>query len=266
MPRFPTNSGGWGDEGWLDVMQVCENGHIITSMAKANPHDQEKRCSECGAQTIVSCKNCAAYIPGYYHDPDIVVVGGTTRPAYCKNCGEPFPWTIKESTSSAKTISKSSMPTTKKVFIVHGHDDAMKEAVARTLTDLGLEPVILHEQPNKGRTIIEKFEDHSDVGFAVVLLSADDMAYPTQHIGKKPKPRPRARQNVVAEMFFFFAKLGRGKVLALHKSADNFELPSDIQGILYTPFDDHGGWRMHLVQELRAAGYAVDANKLHKKT
>ena len=58
----------------------------------------------------------------------------------------------------------------------------MRESVARVLTTLGLEPVILHEQPDKGRTIIEKFYEHSDVGFAVVLMSPDDEGYSITHL------------------------------------------------------------------------------------
>jgi predicted nucleotide-binding protein len=151
-----------------------------------------------------------------------------------------------------------------KVFVVHGHAEDMKQAAARTLTTLGLDAVILHERPNQGRTIIEKFEDSSDVGFAVVLLSPDDMAYPASVEHKKATPRPRARQNVVMELGFFLAKLGRDCVFTLYKQADDFELPSDIQGVLYTSYDTGGSWRFSLAQELKAANYDVDANKLLK--
>ena len=66
------------------------------------------------------------------------------------------------------------MPTTNKVFIVHGHDEGMREAVARFLERIGFEAIILHEQANQGRTVIEKIVTHGDVGFAVVLLTPDD--------------------------------------------------------------------------------------------
>src|SRR5262249_31056015 len=100
-----------------------------------------------------------------------------------------------------------------RIFIVHGHDNEMKVSVARTIEQLGLKPIILHEQPDKGLTIIEKFVNYSDVGFAVVLLSPDDMGYPK--ISTPDKARPRARQNVVLELGFFLGKLGRSHVLAL---------------------------------------------------
>jgi predicted nucleotide-binding protein len=147
------------------------------------------------------------------------------------------------------------------VFIVHGHDNEMKQYVARVLTQLGLVPNILHEKPNQGRTIIEKLEANtSDVGFAVVLLSPDDMAYIRSQTPEQA--RPRARQNVVLELGYFIAKLGREKVMPLYKGAEAFELPSDIAGVVYTPFDDAGHWRYALADELKAAGYTIDKNKL----
>ncbi len=141
-----------------------------------------------------------------------------------------------------------------KVFVVHGHDEAAKQAVARYLERLGLTPIVLHEQPNQGSTIIEKFESHADVGFAVVLLTPDDMGAPA-----KEAPRPRARQNVIFELGFFIGRLGRERVCALVKG--DVETPSDYDGVAYTKFDDAGGWRMKFVQELKAAGFDVDANR-----
>jgi predicted nucleotide-binding protein len=148
---------------------------------------------------------------------------------------------------------------TNKVFIVHGHDEAMKQHVARTLSALGLQPIILHEQANKGNTIIEKFEAGADVGFAVVLLSPDDKAFPASESARKAKPR--ARQNVIFELGYFIGKLSRKHVFAL-KRGENLEVPSDYQGVAYTDYDSAGHWRITLVRELRAAGYTVDANAL----
>jgi len=148
----------------------------------------------------------------------------------------------------------------RKIFVVHGHDEEMKQAVARTLEKLQLEAVILHEQPNQGRTIIEKFINYSDVSFAVVLLSPDDMAYPKDSSPKDAKPR--ARQNVVFELGFFIGKLGRERVFVLYREVENFEMPSDYSGVLYIPYDDSKRWEIELVKELKACGYNVDANKL----
>lgn len=109
----------------------------------------------------------------------------------------------------------------KKVFIVHGHNDALKTDVARTIETMGLKAIILHEQEDFGDTIIEKFEKNaSDIGFAVVLITGDDMAVSKKDIEKekttkgfKALYRPRARQNVVFEMGYFIGKLNRAHVL-----------------------------------------------------
>jgi|ERR1035437_654351 hypothetical protein len=147
---------------------------------------------------------------------------------------------------------------TKKVFIVHGHNDTLKNAIAHLISRLGLEPIILHEQANKGRTIIEKFLDHSDVGFAVVLLTPDDKGGLASDSPDKYKFR--ARQNVIMELGFFLGRLGRERVAAIF--ASGVEMPSDYSGVLFLPYDDAGTWQFSLAKEIRAAGIPVDLNKL----
>jgi len=149
-----------------------------------------------------------------------------------------------------------------KIFIVHGHDKEMKECVARTVEKLELNPIILHEHPDKGRTIIQKFKDYSDVGYAIVLLSPDDRGRSSK---ERSKLRVRARQNVIFELGFFIGKLGQNKVLVLYKKHKDFEFPSDYEGVLYAPYDAAGKWQYKIVEELQAAGYPVDANKLTKR-
>lgn len=120
-----------------------------------------------------------------------------------------------------------------------------------------LKPVVLHEQPNEGRTIIEKFEDYTDVRFAVVLLTPDDVGGLQDNAGDT---KPRARQNVIFEFGYFIGKLGRERVCALVKG--NVEKPSDYDGVLYIQLDDSEGWKMRLVRELKSAGYNIDANRV----
>ena len=143
----------------------------------------------------------------------------------------------------------------KEVFIVHGKDDGPKQAVARFLERLELSPIILHEQPNQGQTIIEKFVEYSKVGFAVVLLTPDDVGGPADGSDDQ---RARARQNVILELGFFLGKLGRERTCAL--LVDDVEIPSDYDGVLYIPMDGQGAWTMNLVRELKGAGLEVDAN------
>jgi predicted nucleotide-binding protein len=116
-------------------------------------------------------------------------------------------------------------------------------------------PVILHEQANQSRTVIEKIEAHSDVGFAVVLLTPDDEG----NLGGE-KPRPRARQNVLLELGYFIGKLTRSRVCTL--KVGDIEIPSDWRGVIDEPFDDGGAWRQTLARELQAAEYTIDWNKV----
>ena len=147
-----------------------------------------------------------------------------------------------------------------RVFVVHGRDGGTRDTVARFLETLELEAVILQEQASEGRTIIEKFEDHSGVGFAVVLCTPDDIgALATE--SDKLKPRPR--QNVILELGFFWGRLGRKKVCALLEG--DMEMPSDYDGVLYIPLDVSEGWKLTLARELRAAGMTIDLNLLAKR-
>jgi Predicted nucleotide-binding protein containing TIR-like domain len=142
--------------------------------------------------------------------------------------------------------------TSRKIFLVHGHADEVKQTVSAFLKTLSLDVVILHEQPNQGRTIIEKFEKHSDVGFAVVLLTPDDIGAP---VGDATKTRHRARQNVILELGYFIGKLGRGRVCSIYVSG--VELPSDLHGVLWVAYDRDGKWQSQLAKEINAAGIEV---------
>jgi len=145
-----------------------------------------------------------------------------------------------------------------KVFLVHGHDETILHQSARLLERLGLEVIVLREQPNQGKTIIEKFESYSDVGFALVLLTGDDQGSAKGMVPEQLKPR--ARQNVVFELGYFIGKLGRNRVCALY--SDGVEVPSDYSGVVYTKIDSGSGWRFEVAKELRAAGYPVDLNQV----
>jgi predicted nucleotide-binding protein len=164
--------------------------------------------------------------------------------------------------SPSKPARRSVMANPKDVFVVHGHDHGMKETVARFLAKLGLNPIILHEKADEGRTIIEKFEKLADVSFAVAIFSRDDLGVAVNDIPKtdpiEKVLRPRARQNVVLEFGFFMGALGRENVRAIVE--DGVETPSDYSGVLYITFDAADGWRLKLVRELKAAGLDVDAN------
>lgn len=146
----------------------------------------------------------------------------------------------------------------KDIFIVHGRNHSLKEEVARFIEKLKLNPVILHEQPNKGRTIIEKFIEHSDVGFSIILLTPDDKGGLVEDSIEEYKLR--ARQNVIFELGYFIGKLGRGRVCALYMPG--VEIPSDYSGILFIKVDSLGNWRLQLAKEIKSSGVKIDFNNV----
>jgi predicted nucleotide-binding protein len=160
-------------------------------------------------------------------------------------------------TLAIAAVPKQERVPTKKVFVVHGHDEAAKQAVSRFLERIGYQPIILHEQANKGRTIIEKLEGHMEVDYAIVIMTPDDEAH---RVGAPEEKRFRARQNVLLELGLFIGSLGRSKVCALYRG--DVEIPSDYQGILLEPMDDGDGWKLKVAREMKAIGLDVDLNKL----
>jgi predicted nucleotide-binding protein len=193
-------------------------------------------------------------------------------------------------TGTKNRTSKEKNPDNRKIFIVHGQDEKIKGEVEEFLISIDLEPIILHKQASLGKTIIEKVEHYSDVGFAVILLTKDDFggvppreedyaslrkltSNSSQQLDTSKNPqlmseyvkfiqeillglKPRARQNVIFEFGYFIGLLGRGRVAALCE--DNIERPSDIDGLLYTPLDQGGEWKKKLAKEIDAAGIKID--------
>ena len=143
----------------------------------------------------------------------------------------------------------------RRVFVVHGHDEEAKQTLARFLQQIDLVPIILHEQVNQGRTIIEKFEENADVGFAVVLVTPDDVGGSKNETNLKS----RARENVILELGYFVGALGRTRVCALRRG--EVDLPSDYLGVVYTDMDTAGAWKTRLAREIDAAGIEIDFRK-----
>jgi predicted nucleotide-binding protein len=152
---------------------------------------------------------------------------------------------------------KADLPKSNSVFLVHGHDERAKHSVARFLEQLGITPVILQEQINRGMTVIEKFENLAGrAGFAIVLMTPDDMGYAA---GKEQEKCCRPRQNVILELGYFVGRIGRSKTLVLTKG--EVEMPSDVLGLVYESMDRNEGWKMRLARELKASGFEIDLNR-----
>lgn len=159
---------------------------------------------------------------------------------------------LLKATSKPKTSMDKS-----KVFIVHGHDNAAKESVARFVEKIGLKAIILHEQASSGHTIIEKIEENTNVGFGIVLYTPCDLGASK---GEKDHLKPRARQNVIFEHGYLIGKIGRENVCALVKG--DIETPTDISGVVYIKMDEGDGWKLAVAKEMKKSGYDVDLNKI----
>jgi predicted nucleotide-binding protein len=151
-----------------------------------------------------------------------------------------------------KAVRKAFVP---RIFVVHGHDISARDAVEKFLSDVGLRKIILQTEVGTGQTTIEKFEEYSNVHFAIVIVTPDDEGH------KREPPsdlRPRARQNVIFELGYFLGKLGRHRVVALYKKEDDeIEFPSNYESVGYLHMDSGGGWRVELAKSMRKAGIDV---------
>lgn len=163
----------------------------------------------------------------------------------------------KKGLLDTKTMPESQNIDKSKVFIVHGHDQASQAKAARFVEKLGLEAIILHEKASSGRTIIEKIEHYSDVGFAIILYTPDDLGNVKS---KADELNGRARQNVVFEHGYLIGKLGRENVAALVETP--IELPNDISGVVYINIDEASAWHLQLAKEMKQSGYDIDMNNL----
>lgn len=140
------------------------------------------------------------------------------------------------------------------VFIIHGHDEALKDAVQLFLEVAGVNYVVLHQRPDKGRNIIDKLiQEGYTANYAIALLSPDD----DLASGK------RARQNVILEIGYFMGLLGKERVRLLVKG--DVDIPSDLHGVLYTKFTNDSHWKSKMAQELQAVGIRVNMDNLLKR-
>lgn len=166
---------------------------------------------------------------------------------------------LSASSNPTSTASQGSQPNSKKVFVVHGHDEIAKTNLEVFLHEIGLEPVVLHRQADAGLTIIEKFEKHSDVGYAFIILTPDEISYLKSDHLKDEKDRIieyRARQNVIFEFGYFVGKLGRSRVCCLYTG--NIALPSDVSGMIYKKFTNSiEEVAYSIIKDLKVSGYAI---------
>lgn len=149
-----------------------------------------------------------------------------------------------------------------KVFVVYGHDLIARTQLEAMLRRWNLEPLILDQLPSAGSTIIEKLEEYTQqVNFGIVLATPDDMGFSKEEGTDKAKSR--VRQNVVLELGMLLAAIGREKVAILLKEEENFERPSDINGLIYIPFKNNvEDAKVSLAKEMKGHSYNIDIANL----
>lgn len=226
-----------------------------------------KRCNGQSSELLSWKKRCRIFIASYYSEENIVFKEFSQihyLPQYFNDYNSAIPYTLSQ-LSAAKSILEDMLMNMKdkssekiamnsnSVFIVHGHDEALKYKVSNLLRKIGLDPIILHEQTNSCITIIEKIEKHgAEAGAAIILFTPDD----TGKANKETDYKNRARQNVVFEAGFFIGLLGRERTMII-KSDDSVELPGDLSGIVYS-----GTSELEIARELKHMGFNVDLNEI----
>lgn len=175
-------------------------------------------------------------------------------------CTEEFVATKQNAPSTQTPAAPASGGKPKRIFVVCGTDEAMKQTVVAAIKKLGLTPVVMCEEPSQGKKIVERYSDYVDVGFAVILFSPDVYVYPK---GEEATKRTRTPNMEVTLLFgFLLGKLGKERVLGFYRESPNFVFPIDFEGIKYTALDDRDSWKLALIRELSGCGYFVDAERL----
>ena len=186
------------------------------------------------------------------------IVKGKVKGVYL--CTEEFvSVTRKESVQTSQAqmavLTPSGMP--RRIIVVSGTDEVMKQTITGALRKLGLAAIVMSEEPSQGKKIVDCFADYADVGFALVLLSPDVYVYPR---GEEATKRERIPKQDVTLMFgFLLGKLGADKVLGFYRECPNFAFPIEFEGVKFIALDDRDSWKLALIREFINCGYTVDA-------
>ena len=228
------------------------NPHKVTQVVVFWSYDAADKLKLPNQETLVAAKDKKYLIEN--------IQKSKVKGAYV--CTEKFLTITEKNLEPAQSAMPASTSKPRRIIVVSGTDAAMKQALVGALTKLWLVPVVLHEEPSHGRKIVERFEDYSDVGFAVVLLSPDDYVYPKSEEASKRKLSPQ--QDVIFTLGFLLGKLGKGKVLVFYRESENFVFPADFEGVKFAAFDERDSWKLALIRELKNSGYSVEADRILK--
>jgi len=134
---------------------------------------------------------------------------------------------------------------TKNILIVHGHNDSVKDKVASFISKLGIEPIILNEQINRGQTLLEKFEEYSDISVAIIIFTNEDMG----NNNDESEYEKKARQNMIFEVGYFLGELGDRNMIVI--AEQGVILPSVLEGYDYFKMDSEEKWKKDIAEKLK---------------
>ncbi len=158
--------------GYYQLGQICLNGHPITGSADAYPEFAKNFCPDCGQATITKCLKCEVNIQGSYYAPGVLSYRGYESPAFCHNCGSPYPWT-EEKLKAAQEL----------IYEDEELSDDQKEILNKTLPDLVSETPRTQLAATRFKKIVNKAVNFTGEGLKQILIeiaaeSAKKMLWP----------------------------------------------------------------------------------------
>jgi predicted nucleotide-binding protein len=117
----------------------------------------------------------------------------------------------------------------KQVFIVHGHNDKIREELEKFLDEKGIRSVVIQAKARTGGDLLSTIEDQINSCMAgFILLTPDDEGRLYKY-GEQTRLRPR--QNVIFEAGFLTALFRKTRRVCFVKEGE-LEIPSDLNGLL----------------------------------
>jgi predicted nucleotide-binding protein len=143
------------------------------------------------------------------------------------------------------------------IFIVHGRNDGVKDKVANFISELGIEPIIFNEQINREQTLLEKFEEYSDIEAAIIIFTNEDIG----DYNDNSEYEKKVRQNMIFETGYFLGKLGKKDIIVI--AEQNVMLPSFLEGYPCFKMDSEEKWKTDIAKKLKSMKrFSIDMSGL----
>jgi hypothetical protein len=135
-----------------DLAQVCLNGHTVNEFARSSPEHNQKFCGKCGAETITVCQGCNHALRGVFHLSGAIDVSEYRPPAFCHNCGKPYPWTERRLRAAKELISEAErLSAEERESLNRSLDDLVRDAPSAQVAAMRFKKLL----PRTGKEIAE---------------------------------------------------------------------------------------------------------------